>query len=270
VRLLGLTETPEPGTPADEIFCDWRQSGTDALTAIYDADVAVLESPASVFLSVERSSMRGRANSPSRDIFMLRDTTAQMTAEMALNDAYGDLQSRMSEIQELQQELQEQATRDPLTGLHNRRFLVDEMERGLVRAAREPYPVSVVMIGVDRFKEANDTYGHAAGDAVLRAIAEQLRSRTRRCDIICRYGGDEFVVVLPHTTTENAVVRAERWRLALRDALQSVGPGMPSVTMSPGVATFPETGTSTDALIAAGDRAVYAAKSGGRDRVCVA
>ena len=161
-------------------------------------------------------------------------------------------------------------TRDPLTGLHNRRHLAEQLERELGRAERDGYPVSLVMFDVDHFKEVNDTYGHGAGDEMLRAIAAELLEGTRRCDITCRYGGDEFVVVLPNARAQSARTRAERWRLRMHDVMKVIGDGRVDTTISLGVATFPENGATMDALVAAADRAVYASKSAGRDRVSVA
>ena len=270
VRLLDLSEVPAPGTPAVEVFADWPQSGRDAVTAVYRRKASTLASPAGALLRIERSLLDGGTGGQARDLFILRDITGQMEAEQALQDAYADLQLRMEEIESLHAELQEQAIRDPLTGLHNRRYLADELDRELNRAGRDQRPVSVVMFDIDHFKDVNDTYGHSAGDEVLRAIAAELLVGTRRGDIACRYGGDEFVVVLPDTTGVVALARAEGWRTRLAKVMASAGEVSTKTTVSLGVATFPLNGSTIDALVGAADRAVYVSKVEGRDRVSVA
>jgi len=270
VRLLDLAEVPAPGTLALEVFADWPQSGRDAVSAIYRQQASTLASPAGSLLRIERSLLEGAGDGEARDLFMLRDITGQVEAEQALQGAYADLQARLEEIENLHGELQEQATRDPLTGLHNRRYLAEELDRELSRAGRGRLPVSVIMFDVDHFKDVNDTYGHSAGDAMLCAIAAELLVGTRRGDIACRYGGDEFVVVLPDVTGELALARAEGWRTRLAKVMGSVEGVHSRTTVSLGVATFPGNGSTIDALVSAADRAVYVSKEQGRDRVSVA
>ena len=126
------------------------------------------------------------------------------------------------------------------------------------------------MFDVDLFKDMNDTFGHAAGDEMLKAIAAELLVVTRTFDIACRYGGDEFVVVLPRVDSQRALARAEEWRLRLAETMAGVGDGRVSATVSLGVATLPEHGTTIDEIIATADQAVYASKKAGNDRVSLA
>ena len=130
--------------------------------------------------------------------------------------------------------------------------------------------MSLVMFDVDNFKEINDTLGHAAGDSVLLALGTEFQAHTRIGDVACRYGGDEFLVVLPNTPLEVAAQLAERWRTMWREAMEGVGSGKTRGTLSLGVAAFPEHGTTPEDLLAAADTAVYASKAAGRDRVSVA
>jgi len=270
VALLGLDSAPQPGSPSSDMFATWSQAGRDAVRAVYEDRSTTLESPQGAFIGVERSRIGGLNGLGERDLFVLRDITGQVRAERALQDAYRTLQSRMIEIERLQAELLEQATHDSLTGLHNRRYLDEELTRELARAERAGSPVSLLMLDVDHFKDVNDTYGHATGDRVLRAIAHLLQEVTRAGDMTCRLGGDEFVVVLPEATTEDAVSRAEDLRRILRESMCDGCDDRVRPTVSVGVAAYPLHADGVDRLMAAADRALYASKGAGRDRVSVA
>ncbi len=270
VHLLGVTPGTPTGRPLWDILTDWP----DAVAVILNTEGGhghdARLSKDGRHLSVHRVSLSERRNGLRRDMYVLRDITEQVLAESALHDAIGRLCARMAEIEGLQAELQEQAIRDPLTGLHNRRYLAETLERELGRAAREGYPVSLVMIDVDHFKQVNDTLGHAGGDSVLRTLGAELRAHTRIGDIACRFGGDEFLVVLPNTSIELATQLAERWRMAWHEELRTFGEGTLGATLSIGVAAFPVHGTFSEGLVAAADSAVYGSKAAGRDRVSIA
>ncbi len=167
----------------------------------------------------------------------------------------------------LREALRSQSIVDPLTGLFNRRYLETVLERECRRTARANRPLTILLLDVDHFKEVNDSWGHDAGDAVLRELAGLLRAHFRGDDIACRYGGEEFVVVLSEATLDSAYLRAEELRqhvhrLAAQHRQQTVGP----ITVSIGLAASPEHGTTPEDLIASADRALYEAKSAGRDR----
>lgn len=166
--------------------------------------------------------------------------------------------------------LREQSIRDPLTNLFNRRFLDESLERELARARRDGMPLAVLMIDIDHFKQFNDTYGHQAGDEVIRCLGNLLRSGARGGDLPCRYGGEEFLLVQPNMTAETAVERAEQWRQAFARERVCVGECAIQATVSIGVAVFPWHGGCPETLISAADEALYAAKRGGRNRVVVA
>jgi len=164
--------------------------------------------------------------------------------------------------------LREQSVRDHVSGLFNRRYLEETLERELHRAARLETPLGIVMMDVDRFKELNDQFGHAAGDEVLRGMGVLLKSSLRFADIACRYGGDEFTLILPDAPKQVVQERAEQVR---RDVaaleVRFLGRPLPALTLSMGVAVFPDDGATAVALLGASDVALYRAKQGGRDRV---
>jgi diguanylate cyclase (GGDEF)-like protein len=170
----------------------------------------------------------------------------------------------------LRETLEVQAIRDPLTGLFNRRYMEESLDRELRRAERDGQPVAVIMLDLDYLKRFNDDYGHEAGDMVLRALARQLQGQVRVEDIVCRFGGEEFVVILPHTSLEEAVRRAERMCKAATE-LRATNPGLPPrpVTVSVGVAAFPAHGVEAGELLRAADQALYRAKGQGRNQVAI-
>jgi diguanylate cyclase (GGDEF)-like protein len=171
----------------------------------------------------------------------------------------------------LREVLRRQSTTDELTGLYNRRWFDETLRRELFRAERKRAALAVVMIDLDHFKHMNDTYGHKAGDLVLRTVGQCLRDGVRRSDVACRYGGEELVLVLPECDGVAAVRCAETIRTAIEAlALQQGDVLLPAVTASFGVAVWPAHGEDAATLLQSADRALYAAKHGGRNRVCTA
>ena len=170
----------------------------------------------------------------------------------------------------LRETLRNQSIRDPLTGLFNRRYLEETLERELLRAGRTEGALGVVMIDLDHFKTFNDTHGHDAGDKLLRELGRLLQTSIRGGDVACRYGGEEFLLILPGATAEITRQRAEHIRTAIQQlSVSQRGQSVGSITLSAGVAAFPDHGTTSDALVQAADAALYRAKSEGRDRVVV-
>ena len=168
----------------------------------------------------------------------------------------------------LRETLKEESIRDSLTGLYNRRFLEETLERELARAQRRKSPLALIMADVDHFKRFNDTYGHDAGDAVLRSVAETLKSNIRGSDIACRFGGEEFTLVLLESTLAAAREKTESLRQAVAALSPSYGgQALGAVTMSFGLVVFPEHGNDSAGLLRAADMALYRAKKDGRNRV---
>jgi diguanylate cyclase (GGDEF)-like protein len=166
--------------------------------------------------------------------------------------------------------LKMQSVRDPLTGLFNRRYMEESLERELRRAVRKNASLGILMIDVDHFKSLNDTFGHEAGDAVLRSLGMLLQNHFRAEDIVCRYGGEEFTVILPDTGKEAARQRSSELCQAVKQMLvQHRGMPLRSISLSIGVAIFREHGTTAASLIGAADSALYMAKQQGRDQVIV-
>jgi diguanylate cyclase (GGDEF)-like protein len=170
----------------------------------------------------------------------------------------------------LQDKLRHQAIRDPLTGLYNRRYMEASLERELARAIRHQHPLSIIMTDVDHFKRYNDTFGHEAGDLLLQEFGALLKKRCRADDIACRYGGEEFMLIMPEASCEVARQRAEQLRETVKQLrVEYRNQMLGAVTISLGLATFPLHGSNGDDVLRAADRALYQAKQSGRDRVVV-
>jgi diguanylate cyclase (GGDEF)-like protein/PAS domain S-box-containing protein len=171
----------------------------------------------------------------------------------------------------LRDNLRSQSIRDPLTGVFNRRYMEEAFTHELYRAIRRSQSIGVVLLDVDHFKTINDTFGHTYGDRLLKTLAGYLNNRLRGEDILCRYGGEEFIIILPDTNLENAIQLAEK----LRQEIQVIEPELTVQPLEPihislGVAAFPEHGRNAEELIKAADWALYQAKQKGRDRVIAA
>lgn len=167
----------------------------------------------------------------------------------------------------LRQVLRDQSIKDPLTGMFNRRYMEETLARELARAKRRDSPLGIVVVDLDHFKKVNDTYGHSTGDSVLQSAAQYLKAAIRASDIACRYGGEEFVLILPDCTKEAATAKAQELRERLKQLHIQDGAQQVQVTASLGVAAFPADGLDAQGLFQAADSALYEAKRAGRDRV---
>jgi len=165
----------------------------------------------------------------------------------------------------LRQTLKEESIRDPLTGLFNRRLMEEALDRELSRSARTDAGLCLCLIDIDYFKRVNDTFGHNVGDQVLKAFGEELLALTRDMDVACRYGGEEFLLILPMVPVSVAVARLETLRKAF--SARSFGPDGPaSVGFSAGIAINPEHGAERLVLLKKADQALYQAKAAGRNQ----
>ncbi|MCM2316573.1 MAG: diguanylate cyclase [Thermoanaerobaculia bacterium] len=201
-------------------------------------------------------------------IAIKQDVTERRRNEEALATAHAKLGEYVVEIESLNRRLREQAIRDPLTGLHNRRFFEESAERDAARAIRLGEPLAVVMLDIDHFKQINDSFGHASGDRVLESISALLRAHARVADLVCRFGGEEFVALLPGASLASALERAERWRAEIEARGITIDDGRAiRCTVSIGIAML---GTGADSIgmaLRRADAALYQAKRGGRNRV---
>lgn len=171
----------------------------------------------------------------------------------------------------LRETLRSQSIRDPLTGLFNRRYMEESLERELRRAERRHQSLGVIMLDLDHFSGFNNTFGHQAGDLILQSFGEVVRTKVRVEDIACRYGGEEFTLIIPEATLEVTLERAEQILRVVREIhVAHRGQSLGAVTMSAGVAAFPKHARTGESLIRAADTALYLAKAEGRDRVVVA
>jgi len=193
-------------------------------------------------------------------IAVTRDVTERKRVADQLRDVNEQLHLQLVEIEKLQAILHEQAIQDPLTGLYNRRFMEESLKQEFARASRENKPFSVVMMDMDNLKHLNDKYGHVVGDAALKSLSKLLKDQTRTEDIVCRFGGDEFLIILHNATTQMAAVRLQQWNEKVKD-IDIVHEKMrASVSFSAGIATYP-THTSIEELIRAADKALYDIKA---------
>ena len=200
-------------------------------------------------------------------VIVAHDITEYKWLENDLKYANESLKNQLEEIDQLRAELQEQAIRDPLTNAYNRRYLTEFLNKEILRAERESTPVTIVIMDVDNFKQFNDSYGHNCGDEVLKNITQFLNEHARRGDVVCRYGGEEFVVLMPNVSLETGFERAEMWRQDFSETPFEYQGMELFATFSAGLATYPQHGTTGEAILQAADKALLHSKDTGKNRV---
>jgi diguanylate cyclase (GGDEF)-like protein len=227
------------------------------------ATVNALVCAMAVWFTLEGSGPFAQGSLNESLLLLLAFLCTVVTTGLVLNAVNADRGRAVAATQRLLQEMREQTIRDSLTSLYNRRFLQDYLERELIRARRERAPLALIMMDLDRFKRLNDSEGHQAGDQVLVQMGALLKRHVRGSDIACRYGGEEFAVVLPKTTLESAQRRSAEICSAIRREAELLR----GVTASLGVALCPAHATDAEELLRAADHALYEAKRAGRNQV---
>ncbi len=257
-------------SPADLLFLDYRLGACTGLEVFHKLRERGVEVPVVMLTGQGNETVAVEAMKAGLADYLPKGSLTRDSLERVVANALA--RGRLErEHQETQRRLEELARTDPLTGLANRRVLLEFLDHQVAVALRHRLPLSVFLADLDHFKGVNDRFGHLTGDQVLAATAEALRDSLRQTDLAGRYGGEEFAAVLPHTTGEGAWVVAQRFRAAVaaRDFGSGTGEGF-RVTVSVGVAALLPEGQSPLSLLDRADRALYEAKATGRNRVVLA
>jgi diguanylate cyclase (GGDEF)-like protein/PAS domain S-box-containing protein len=278
--MLGTSATDAIGAPIDRFFPAEEMSLVgDQLRTLLDPAVESTEIETqgtrtdgeTIWLHWTATAVETRSGDLDYLLVMFEDVSERRSTEDSLKSAYAELEGlvaeRTAELRSANEKLSTQAISDPLTGLYNRRYLADFVERELSRTRRGGHKTVFAMIDIDHFKHINDTFGHEAGDDVLRALSAFLRAQIRQEDLAFRYGGEEFLLVLPCATFDGIPGRIEKIREQITHvAMEHLHHPLETVTLSIGVAIYPDHGDSADDVIRCADAALYLAKEGGRNR----
>ncbi len=261
------------GMPVDQI-------ATAGIVSALEGDhfEGLVEVQPGLHLDVRTTAVHDRKGALLGSILLAHDVSDMHNQRLALAEVNRRMAGQLATIEKLRAELAEEAIRDSLTGLYNRRHLMRTMQSSVGAAHASAAQMSVLLIDIDHFKRVNDSYGHLVGDQALTAVARCLSSQARVGDTVARMGGEEFVILMPGAGLEQAGRRAETIRRACADlvlraaasALLPDGSGsriLPPITISIGICAMPEHGQDAESLLAAADRALYAAKAAGRNRV---
>ena len=266
-KALGKSLEEIIGKDPLEVFEKWPQLINRFLTSDETHEqIQVPGDPPRTF-EIDISPLYNQLHQLEGRVIVAHDITEYKWLENDLKYANESLKNQLEEIDHLRAELQEQAIRDPLTNAFNRRYLTEFLDKEILRAERERTPVTIVIMDVDNFKQFNDSYGHKCGDEVLKNITQFLNEHARRGDVVCRYGGEEFVVLMPNVSLETGFERAEMWRQDFSETpFQYEGMEL-FATFSAGVATYPQHGTTGEAILLAADKALLHSKDTGKNRV---
>ena len=202
-------------------------------------------------------------------VIVARDITDRKALENKLTEVNISLQNQLNENELLRAKLLEQAIHDPLTGAFNRRYFSEALDQEAARSTRENTPFSILILDVDHFKQFNDIYGHKCGDIVLQSLANFLNENTRQGDIVCRYGGEEFVILMTDVASEAAYKRAELFRRNFENMTVEYEGKKLKCTFSSGIASYPMHAGSGETLLILADQALYQSKANGRNRVSI-
>lgn len=268
-QFLGVTPDDVIGRRAREVLLGWRELTQPFWSQPEVRTEIVISQDIPRYIDLNVTPMVDAKKRTTGRILVFHDITSRKQNESILKETNKKLHEQLEEIRVLRDQLREQAIRDPLTNLFNRRYLEEMLTQELARASRENYPVCVIMMDIDRFKRVNDTCGHRVGDDVLQTLATLIILHIRGFDAACRYGGEEFVIVMPKLSIETACERAEFLRKEFANMNLPCANMKSSPTLSIGLASYPFDGTSGEQLLDVADQALYVAKNSGRNRVVV-
>lgn len=266
-KMLGKPINQIIGRDVQDIFRQWPRLVDRFLNTNETREEIQIPGDPAHTLDLVIFSLYNRFDKLEGRVIVAHDISERKRLENDLTYANQSLKNQLEEIEQLRALLQEQAIRDPLTNVYNRRYMAEFLDKSIAQAERENTPVSIVIIDMDNFKQFNDTYGHKCGDIVLQTFANFLVHHTRRSDVVCRYGGEEFVILMPNVSLKTGWERAENWRQDFSEMVIPYEEINFSATFSAGVATFPQHGTIGDSILQAADKALYQSKRSGRNRV---
>lgn len=268
-KWLGKSIEEISGQDPVEVFRNWPQLLNRFFFTEYSREEIEIPGETPYTLEVIVTPIFNRFNNLEGRVIVARNITERKALENKLKALNESLQVQLDENENLRLKLQEQAIRDPLTGAFNRRYFSEALDQESARSIRERTPFSILILDVDHFKKFNDTYGHKCGDFVLQSLASFLNENTRQGDIVCRYGGEEFVILMTDASSESARKRAELFRKHFDETKIEYDGRRLKCTFSAGIASYPEHAYSGEALLSLADQALYQSKSEGRDRVSV-
>jgi len=266
-KMLGKSLDQIIGKDPLEVFREWPELINRFLTEDETHEEIQIPGDPPRTLDLNVSALYNQFNQLDGRVIVAHDVTERKWLENDLKYLNETLSNQLQEINKLREELEEQAIRDPLTNAYNRRYLSEFLDREVARAERENTPVTIVIMDMDNFKQFNDTYGHKCGDLVLQAITKFLNDHSRRGDVVCRYGGEEFVILMPNVSLEVGFERAEMWRQDFSESPIEYEGMKLFATFSAGVATFPLHGKTGDVILQAADKALYRSKDAGKNKV---
>ncbi len=258
------------GEKIERVFSEWQEIVRYCHSAS-DLSTHVIARPRTpCYVEVRVTYLRDHKQRVTGKILVLRDITQKHQSQLQIQQTNTDLTLKLEQIQKLQTQLKEQAIRDSLTGLFNRRYFEETLPAERTKAERASTSLSIVLMDIDYFKKVNDTYGHLAGDRALQVVSDLVHQQIRASDIACRYGGEEFILAMPNMPLADAYQRAEHIRQAIRGTVIDADGVSFQVTVSMGLGAFPNFPGELRELLKRVDQALYVAKTNGRDRIEIA
>jgi len=266
--MLTLDTQTSLGKNAEEVCKRWPELVEQVKNNIsWQGELVMEKNGQEIFLDVNTLGFFDHSAHFAGQLVEFRDITYHKKIELDVRKTNQQLQTQLDENQNLRFLLQEQAIRDSLTGLYNRRQLGEAMAREIARCLHTQEPLAVVLMDIDHFKTVNDRFGHLTGDLVLESLGRYLLTNTRSEDFACRYGGEEFLVIMPKIGAVEALRQVEEWRSHMDHAqFKHLGQEV-HITLSAGIALYPQHGKTIDELLYSADTALYLAKNAGRNRV---